>query len=751
MLFLANTSYSNPPSEPGKTTALTGVVTDDSGNKMPQVAIFIPELKIGTYTDSAGVYSLNHLPAGSFKIEFSHLGYKTAMRTVNAGKESNRLDIELEVSPIESSAIIVTAPYAATPEQTPYAVASISHEEMQFSGATTLTEAISHVPGVNQLSSGVGISKPVIRGLYGNRVLTIIEGFRFDNQQWQDEHGLGLSDMGVGNVEIIKGPASLLYGSDALGGVLNLVDEKPAPSGKTASDVNLRIDSNTLGLNADVGVKGGSGSSYWKVRLGGDSHADYLDGNDERVPNTRFNGLNLKANYGLIRKSLVSSFNYHFSFYQFGVVEQQEDTTKKEEHFERAMEEAHHTVNYHLITTQNTFFIGASRVKVDAGAHFNNRQEQEGPEDKDLGELNMQLNTYSVNARYLSPTFKNTELTAGIEATPQTNTNKGSRVIIPDATTSEVSAYGFLRNEMSRLIVEAGARFNNYRVKTEEMGIPDSAGYMKKIDKSYHPVNGSVGLVFDLVENFQVKGNFAMGYRAPNLAELSSNGLHEGTLNYEIGDPGLKNEVNREIDFGLHYRTPLFSLEASIFRDDFDNYIFLSPTDESIQGYRVYRYLQADAVLKGGEASLAWRPTPLKWLELRSSFAAVVGKQADESYLPLMPANKMTNELAIDTDIWHIFREGFVKVGVVTVFEQNNVAAAEEKTPAYNLVNFEMGGKIFGHRLYGTLTVTNLLGKLYFDHLSRIKPGSFNDPEVGFYNMGRNITFALHIPISGQI
>ena len=126
-----------------------------------------------------------------------------------------------------------------------------------------------------------------------------------------------------------------------------------------------------------------------------------------------------------------------------------------------------------------------------------------------------------------------------------------------------------------------------------------------------------------------------------------------------------------------------------------------------------------------------------------------MGKQKDGAYLPLMPANRMSHEVTVDTDIWRIFREGFVKLGVVTVFDQTNLTAAERETPGYSLVNLSLGGKFLGRRIYASLAVNNLLGKVYYDHLSRIKPGSFNDPEVGFNNMGRNITFALHIPLGG--
>src|SRR6185369_11396047 len=152
-------------------------------------------------------------------------------------------------------------------------------ETMPENGALSLSDGIAKIPGVSQLTTGAGISKPVIRGLFGNRIQTVLLGLRFDNQQWQDEHGLGLSDVGVERVEIIKGAASLLYGSEAMGGVLNIIEEKPAPMGKTQSDVSMQLFSNTYGIATDAGVKHSNEKCNWRLRIGEVSHGDYSDGN----------------------------------------------------------------------------------------------------------------------------------------------------------------------------------------------------------------------------------------------------------------------------------------------------------------------------------------------------------------------------------------------------------------------------------------------------------------------------------------
>ena len=732
---------------------IRGVVTDKTSHEaVGKVNVFIPLLKKGTTCDENGTYKLTGLPIGTFQIQFSRVGYKTEIRSFETTQEPIELDITLMVSPIETEGIVITAPSMTDAEQTAYQVESISKEDMKNSAAMTLTQSMTRLPGIDQLTTGNGISKPVIRGLHGNRVLTVLNGLRFDNQQWQDEHGLGLSDVGIEKVEIIKGPASLMYGSDALGGVIHIMNEKPAPVGEIQSDYSMKLNSNTFGVATDYGIKASNNDYHWKLRLGGQSHADYLDGNNKRVPNTRLNGGDLKTGIGFNRSWFASEFSYDFSYYLFGIVEGQPEKKEKEERiFARGAEEAHHAVNYHLLTTQNTFFVGKSKISVDAGIHLNNRQEIEGKEESAIGKLDMQLNTYSVDTKYFAPRWFRSDLILGSEMTLQTNSNNGSRVIIPDATTRELSAFLYLKHDLNALIVEEGIRGNTYHLSSDARGIPDSMGYFAKNAKTYHTINGSLGLAYNAMDWMLLKANFSSGYRAPNLAELSSNGLHEGTLNYEIGDGALKSEKNFESDISARFHTDYFSLEISGFHNRIQDFIYLSPsTDTTAQGYKKYYFLQSDATLKGGEIGLNWTPEPLPWLGIRSTYATLIAKKSGGSYLPFMPADKWTNEVRAEFGRWKFIDGGYAKIEVVSSFRQKRNASVENETPAYHVVNLALGGMIrmFHRDVQAVLGCNNLLGENYFDHLSRIKPGSFNDPAIGYNNIGRDIYLSMTMNLS---
>ena len=236
--------------------SLSGYVKDvDENDFLPGVNVFIPELQKGSVTDADGYYKLTELPQGTFKIQFSFIGYQTIIRTITINGDQ-KLDMGLSHQAIEVDEIIISSPYTSTQQENPVKVEQMSLSDINKTGAPTLMSSITAIPGVDQISTGMNIGKPVIRGLSYNRVLVYTQGIRLENQQWGDEHGLGLLEMGIEKVEIIKGPSSMLYGSDAMGGVLHLIEERPAAPEKIHGDYNLKLFSNTQGYSTNLGLKG---------------------------------------------------------------------------------------------------------------------------------------------------------------------------------------------------------------------------------------------------------------------------------------------------------------------------------------------------------------------------------------------------------------------------------------------------------------------------------------------------------------
>ncbi len=216
----------------GAQSSISGKITDKESNPLYGVEVYITQLHKGTSTNEEGKFSLKGLPNGDFKISFSYLGYKTIVKNITLNSSEETIDIVMEEAVFEVDEIIISTPFNKLQSENVMKVERISAKSIQKTGATTLIQGLENVPGVSQISTGAGIGKPVIRGLSGNRVLVYTQGVRLENQQFGDEHGLGVNAAGVESIEVIKGPASLLYGSDALGGVLYINPERFAPSKK---------------------------------------------------------------------------------------------------------------------------------------------------------------------------------------------------------------------------------------------------------------------------------------------------------------------------------------------------------------------------------------------------------------------------------------------------------------------------------------------------------------------------------------
>ncbi|MBT8273502.1 MAG: carboxypeptidase-like regulatory domain-containing protein, partial [Bacteroidia bacterium] len=233
------------------------VINETNNESLSFVNIYFPELEQGSTTDEAGNFSISNLPNGNFKIIFSFIGFETLSMSITLPTEED-LNVGLSPSAIEIEEVILSTPFHKLQSENVMKVEREKVSDLISSGATNLSQGISNIAGVESISTGNSIGKPVIRGLSSNRVLVYTQGIRLENQQFGDEHGLGISDSGIESVEVIKGPASLLYGSDALGGVLYLNPERFAPENSRSADGSFDYYSNTRGYNTNLGFKSSS-------------------------------------------------------------------------------------------------------------------------------------------------------------------------------------------------------------------------------------------------------------------------------------------------------------------------------------------------------------------------------------------------------------------------------------------------------------------------------------------------------------
>lgn len=473
----------------------------------------------------------------------------------------------------------------------------IQSVDMEQKGSMNLSDALAKTPGISQMTTGFAISKPVIRGLYGNRILTLVSGLRFDNQQWQDEHGMGLSIIGVKRAEVIKGPASILYGTDALGGVINIIEEQVNPDDIKKWDVNTRFYSNTIGTVTDVGYKNYHDNKWFRIRAGIENHTDYSDGNGDRVLNSRANGYYLKIGKGSVKGDWKHENTYNASFNNYGfIVEDLADVFDGEARRSRKMIGPHHTVLFNTINSKHAKTLGDNSIlHLNGGIQSNLRLENEGGGQVSL---NIHLLSGLANVKWEKPLSPTTNLITNGQLSFENNTNFGARILIPDANIFEINGSAFLRHSSRFWILEAGGGLGNKSIKTFETDQLNSPGKeIQPFSINRPSFNGMLGASFLPTESLTMKGNLSTGYRAPNLAELSSNGLHEGTIRYEIGDPSLKIEHNLNGDLTFEYTNANFFFYLSGYYNQIYNYIFLAPTSEEFFGYPIYRYRQQDSHL----------------------------------------------------------------------------------------------------------------------------------------------------------
>jgi iron complex outermembrane receptor protein len=725
---------------------LTGTIKDaDTETPLAFVNVYLPELEKGSSTNEDGSFLIQKIPNGSYEIIFSTIGYKTLSIKINL-PEQTHLDVAMYSSAIEMEEVILSTPFHKLQRDNVMKVEQKKVSEIRSKGAVTLAEGITNIQGVNSFSTGISIGKPVIRGLSGNRVLIYAQGVRLENQQFGSEHGLGLNDSGVESVEVIKGPASLLYGSDALGGVLYLNPERFANNNELKFDAGTNYFSNTHGSSSSLGLKQSKDDFKFLVRGSITTHGDY-DTDEYRLSNTRFKEQDVKLGIAQDWTNFKTELRYNLNHSELGIPEELGDQNTNRSPLLPFQE-----ITNQIFSSKSKWLLKDSSIDINLGYTVNSRKEfeehhhheDEDHEDEDDHDdeehdeedhdedqqldpaLHMKLKTFSYDIKYNLKPSGRFETIVGIQGMTQDNENFGEETLIPDARTNDFGVLATSHVHFDNLDLQLGVRYDNRNIQVDE-----------GIERDFNSFNLSAGLKTNIFKTISTRINLATGFRAPNLAELTSDGAHEGTNRYEIGDPDLNNEQNIQFDLALEYGSDHFEVFANGFYNSVSDYIFLSPNGQFIDEDAVFLYLQEDAKLYGGEFSVHIHPHPLDWLHIESGFETVIGELDSGDDLPLIPANRITNTVRVEFETKGI-KQGNAFLTLNNVLDQDNVSINELRTGGYSLINLGISGtvKLFKHSLEINATANNIADKKYVSHLSRLKPD-------GLYNIGRNFSFGL--------
>ncbi len=694
--------------------------------------VYFVDLEAGTTTDLNGIFHIEHFAQKMLHLQITYVGYQTLDVTVPVWASGKPRIFYLVPSHFKLEEVVVSALGSKLQRDNVVSIAQMKVEEIQRTNPLTLAQALSNIPGVEQNNTGVGIGKPVIRGLSGNRIVTYADGIRVENQQWGEEHGLGVGDIGIDRVEVIKGPASLLYGSDALGGVLYFVSERYAEHNSIEGFVESKAISSTWGSLNKLGLKYHKGALKYNVFGAYDAHSDYEISDGQRLSNSRFDAGNIKTAVGFNKGPWITNLRYSFLRNNFGIVEEALYGSSRKKNFELPFQR----IDDHKLSWENTFVIGASKLEATIGTSYNYRQEFE--DDASAAALGLKLRTTTYDAKWHSPVWgKHFDFVFGLQGMSQSNVNTGMDILIPDARTKDIGGFSVMNAAWGRWQFQAGVRADRRHILTREDR--DAGHLFPAYDHSFSGVTYSAGAVYS-ESRHRLRWNISSGFRAPTTSELLSDGVHEGTVRYEMGSLTLRAEHATQIDASWDYKREHLSISVDPFYNFIQDYVHLTPTNETKDNFPVFRYLQSQATLYGGELGVHYHPHQWHWLHVQSNYSMVRAEDQAGSPLPLIPQNKINTTLAAELSTPGRINIKRLFVQHIYKFAQDRIGLFETPTPSYHLINtgIKLETAYRGAKIECRAGINNILNKAYIDHLSRFKP-------LGIPAPGRNIYLGVKI------
>ena len=644
--------------------------------------------------------------------------------------------------------VVLTLPFDQTLGKSVLKVDKLNFNDINPIIKQYISNSISKLPGVSIISTGSGIGKPSIRGLSFNRVVVLSQGMRLENQQWGEEHGLALSSSGVNSVEVVKGPLYVLYGSDAMGGVLYIEPEKYLTSEDLEIDYTGIYNSNYSGFSNNLGLKGSSENFSYMLRADITDNGNYSSPDGE-IENSWFKQNDFKAGVAYQTEKFQSDLRISMSDIEVGIPHMEEGHDDHDDHEEDEHEEEDHyqEIKHTTLSWKNTFDMGNDHtLDITLGRQLNERKEfggheeeghdehdgheEEGHDEHDdheeegheegEAELDMELETTSIDIKLTMPQSDDLNLIIGTSLLNQENKNFGHETLIPDAEKKDFGLFAlgqFDINETSQALI--GVRYDNRSISSES-GSND-----------YSNFNGSLGFKKDF-GNSTLRMNLSSGFRAPDLIELYADGSHHGSFQYKKGNTNLVAEESLQTDLSYQINNNNSIVSFDLFYNDISDYIYLNPSSMFEDGLKVYDYMQQDAKLYGGEIHLN-KNTSIDWLSYYTSVEYVFAESMDGEALPFISPLTLNQVFNID------FGNNYsVEIDFIAKAKQSRVSMFEEETDGYSLLNLSGNFKteFMNNDLNLFWRISNVFDKEYYDHLSRLKT-------AGIHEMGRNISVGL--------
>lgn len=764
-------------------SGLSGVIYDaETNDGLPGVTVTIHELNLTKMTDIDGSFSFENLRPANYHLHISSMGYKAQTLVKSVGSNGTRVKIMLEPTILELSEIVVESNhYKVGPKEQTLPMEILDAEFLAKNRKGTFVNSIENIPGVSAINTGVGISKPVIRGMSFNRVIVNDKGIKQEGQQWGTDHGLEIDMFEPGRVEVIKGPGSLMYGSDGLGGIINIFPPAIPQDNTLEGDVQALYKSNNNLIGTSTLVQGKKQDWIYRGRFSTQDFEDYqvpasefsyngysLPIYNDRLKNTAGKERNftvmtgVKKNWGY---STVTVSNFHQKAGLFvGAVGIPRSYQLDHDGSYSNIDIPRQQTNHLKVTSNSNILIGKRWVEIDLGYQRNQREEHSNPtaHGRQVGpygtlEHGLDLQTVTANARYFLHSSENHMKVIGMQGQHQWHDWNGFAFLLPEFKSSNLGLFVYEEYSWAnKFTVNGGLRFD--AASRDIKGYSETNGedffqYNDDLNRTFYNFSGALGISYYPNENINTKINLGTSYRVPTANELSINGLHHGTFRYELGNSDLTSERGYQLDFIFNYQRKDFSFVLTPFASYINNFIYLSATNVFSSGLnpfltaesgQIYQYLQHDAMFLGTEVAMEYHP--IEELHWRAAYEYVYNYNLDTKLpLPFTPPGSLYTELEYGFDLDNKLIEG-VHLGsnLKWVFDQNRVDRNERTTPGYWLLGFSTGIDFsLGHHtvMQVTFTAQNALDNKYFNHLSRYR--LLNLPE-----QGRNFVISLRVPFA---
>ncbi len=771
--------FSLSTSGQGRLLTFSGKIFDEKGLPMVGAAVALKETGIGVYTNNSGFFAIEGIVPGTYHLHISFMGYKCVHFNEIILKDSN---IYREFFMIPDNIGLEEVVIAGNSEETRKRESSNSIEIvdkrfLEQNLNSSFMKSIEKLPGVSSMEIGQGFSKPMIRGLSFNRVVVTENGIKQEGQQWGADHGLEIDQFGIENVEVIKGPASLVHGSDAIGGVVQILPRSiPAPNSfKGNFNYVSKSVNNTIG--GSVSLKGRKKNAHFNLQFTSLSFADYKTPadsfyynsyhfpiHDGILKNTAGNENDILFSAGLLKTHFstmvtFSNVNSKIGFFpgSHGIPT---SASLVDDTNHRDIDLPFQNVNHLKISSNSKITLTKGYVEVDLGFQNNKRQEwsrfhthysnQEAPDINPDLELDFDLNTFSTNFKYRNSGIKS-DFQIGVNLQSQTNIIAGYMFLLPEYSRNSAGAYAFYERKFSKkTLLNAGVRYDMGLISIEEYYSTYTSMFKStEFDKVFGDITYSIGINHNVNRNISVRANFGKSFRMPTASELSSNGVHHGSFRYEVGDTAIDSEKSFQIDLGLLFAKRKLRIEISPFANYFPNFIYLNPTGSYLHpdGYeimeadagQVYQYVQSEAFRAGGEIFVSYG---FKY-DFNANLVAEYVYATDFKYpIPFTPPLNVVVDLSKKLKFKSSnLNETYFTSTYNFVASQKRNARNEAETPSYNIFGFSVNSDVLvgKFRFNFAFQVHNLFNTKYFNHLSFYR--LIDLPEAG-----RNFQIVLKIP-----